>query len=129
MMSYFAVAVGSYEKEGMKTRRPLVLMVTSSTATAVSAGQGRANPLAELTDRFRSLETGVQVWMVKQPMHIEATVTAVFGVVQCGELGGLMARYRRKKATLGSLCRMRHPASTPWPWPPSIKHRSTSPHM
>jgi hypothetical protein len=43
MMSYFAVAVGSYEKEGMKTRRPLVLMVTSSTVTAVSAGQGRAN--------------------------------------------------------------------------------------
>ena len=80
--------------EGMgQKRRPLVVMASSSTAAAQAAGRGGANPLAELTDRFRSLETGVRTWMAKQPTHIEAAVTTAFGCVQGGALGGLMGTF------------------------------------
>jgi hypothetical protein len=80
--------------EGMgQKRRPLVVMASSSTAAAQAAGRGGANPLAELTDRFRSLETGVRAWMAKQPTHVEAAVTTAFGAVQGGALGGLMGTF------------------------------------
>ncbi|KAM3367256.1 hypothetical protein ACQJBY_016087 [Aegilops geniculata] len=80
--------------EGMgQKRRPLVVMASSSTTAAQSASRGGANPLAELTDRFRSLEVGVREWMAKQPTHIEAAVTTAFGAVQGGALGGLMGTF------------------------------------
>lgn len=70
-----------------------MVMASSSTTAAQSASRGGANPLAELTDRFRSLEVGVREWMAKQPTHIEAAVTTAFGAVQGGALGGLMGTF------------------------------------
>uniref|UniRef100_A0ACD5UXC6 Uncharacterized protein n=1 Tax=Avena sativa TaxID=4498 RepID=A0ACD5UXC6_AVESA len=88
--------------EGMgQKRRPLVVMASSSTAAAQAAGRGGANPLAELTDRFRSLETGVRTWMAKQPTHIEAAVTTAFGAVQGGALGGLMGTFAPEGGAAG----------------------------
>jgi hypothetical protein len=71
----------------------LVLMASSLTAAAVSAGRGGANPLAELAGRFRRLEARVQAWMAKLPTHIEVTVTTAFGTVQGGMLGWLIGMF------------------------------------
>jgi hypothetical protein len=65
-MSYFAGAADIFEREGMrKKRRTVVLMASSLTTAAVLAGRGGANRLAELTGRFKSLETAGQSWMAK----------------------------------------------------------------
>ncbi|KAL5215463.1 hypothetical protein ABZP36_006864 [Zizania latifolia] len=78
--------------EGMgQKRRPLVVMASSSsTAAAAAAARGGANPLAELSDRFKSMEAGLRAWLAKQPTHVEAAVATAVGVVQGGALGGLM---------------------------------------
>ncbi|KAG8064417.1 hypothetical protein GUJ93_ZPchr0004g38234 [Zizania palustris] len=67
-------------------RRPLVVMASSSMAVA----RGGAGQLAELTDRFKSLEAGLRAWLAKQPTHVEAAVATAVGAVQGGALGGLM---------------------------------------
>ncbi|OEL15721.1 hypothetical protein BAE44_0023258 [Dichanthelium oligosanthes] len=70
-------------------RRPLTVMASSS-SSQVARGVGMANPLAEWTDRFRSLEAGVRAWLAKQPTHVEAAVVTAAGAVQGAALGGLM---------------------------------------
>ncbi|TVU14663.1 hypothetical protein EJB05_38146 [Eragrostis curvula] len=69
-------------------RRPLMVMASSSSSLA--AARAGANPLAELSGRFKSFEAGVRAWMAKQPIHVEAAVTTAVGAVQGGALGGLM---------------------------------------
>ncbi|CAL5017172.1 unnamed protein product [Urochloa decumbens] len=78
--------------EGAKQkRRPLTVIASSSSSQVAAArGMGMANPLSELTDRFRSLEAGLRAWLAKQPTHVEAAVSTALGAVQGGALGGLM---------------------------------------
>ncbi|RLM66027.1 uncharacterized protein C2845_PM16G06650 [Panicum miliaceum] len=78
--------------EGAKQkRRPLTVMASSSSSQVAAArGMGMANPLAEWSDRFRSLETGLRAWLAKQPTHVEAAVSTTLGAVQGAALGGLM---------------------------------------
>ncbi|WVZ85504.1 hypothetical protein U9M48_032427 [Paspalum notatum var. saurae] len=76
-------------------RRPLTVLASSSSsqvaaAAAAARGVGMANPLAEWTDRVRSLEAGLRAWLAKQPTHVEAAVTTAVGAVQGAALGGLM---------------------------------------
>lgn len=77
------------EKAGQK-RRPLTVMASSSSQVAAARGMGMTNPLAEWTDRVRSLEAGVRAWLAKQPTHVEAAVVTAVGAVQGAALGGLM---------------------------------------
>jgi hypothetical protein len=74
-MSCFAGAANSFEKEEEAHVSVDGLLFNRA---GVSASRGGANLLAELTGRFRSLETRVQAWMAKQPTHIETTVTTTF---------------------------------------------------
>jgi hypothetical protein len=78
--------------EGAKQkRRPLTVMASSSSSQVAAArGMGMANPLAEWSDRFRSLEAGLRAWLAKQPTHVEAAVSTTLGAVQGAALGGLM---------------------------------------
>jgi hypothetical protein len=75
---------------GQQKRRPLVVMASSSMSSAMAAARVGANPLAELTDRVKSLEAGLRAWLAKQPTHVEAAVSTAVGAVQGGALGGLM---------------------------------------
>nr|ACG40019.1 SAM domain family protein [Zea mays] len=74
------------EKAGQK-RRPLTVMASSSSQVAAARGMGMTNPLAEWTDRVRSLEAGVLAWLAKQPTHVEAAVVTAVGAVQGAALG------------------------------------------
>jgi hypothetical protein len=74
---------------GQQKRRPLGVMASSSSSTLAAARVG-PNPLAELTDRVKSLEAGLRMWLAKQPTHVEAAASTALGAVQGGALGGLM---------------------------------------
>jgi hypothetical protein len=82
---------GQMDGAGHPKRRPLGVMASSSSSSStLAAARVAPNPLAELTDRIKSLEAGLRMWLAKQPTHVEAAVSTALGAVQGGALGGLM---------------------------------------
>ncbi|KAF3334407.1 Tim17/Tim22/Tim23/Pmp24 family [Carex littledalei] len=48
------------------------------------------NPIEQITERIRGVETGFRSWLARQPIAVEAAITTATGALQGAAIGGLM---------------------------------------
>jgi hypothetical protein len=49
-----------------------------------------SNPIEQITERIRGIETSFRSWLARQPVAIEAAVSTATGAIQGAAIGGLM---------------------------------------
>lgn len=48
------------------------------------------NPIEQITERIRGVETNFRSWLARQPIAVEAAITTATGALQGAAIGGLM---------------------------------------
>lgn len=48
------------------------------------------NPIEQITERIRGVETSFRSWLARQPIAVEAVVATATGAIQGAAIGGLM---------------------------------------